>query len=297
MWSTMRGRIFILFLMVLTTAACSDFRKLQKSTNWREKYDAAVRYYERGEKGDYIKASILFEEVLPLIRGTEEAEKANFFYAYCHYHQRLFVESAFYFESFYQTYSRSEFAEEAMYMHAHSLFLDSPVVELDQTSSVEAIAAMQTFINRYPQSEYAEQATTTIDELQKKLEEKAYQNAVLYKKLSQHNSAVIAFENFSKDYPDSKLNEDIRFFKLESQYLYAKRSITSKQKERYQKAIDFYHNFVDSYTSSKFAKDAERIYDDCKKWMDGVAVPESDPKSDPKSDVETSKNEDSNNNN
>jgi outer membrane protein assembly factor BamD len=285
----MSGRIFILFLALWTTAACSDFRKLQKSTNWREKYDAALRYYQRGERGDYIKASTLFEEVLPLIRGTEEAEKANFYYAYCHFHQRLYVESAFYFESFYQTYSRSDFAQEAMYMHAHSLFLDSPVVELDQTSSIEAIAAMQNFINRYPSSEYAEQATTTINELQQKLEEKAYHNAVLYKKLSQHNSAVIAFDNFSKDYPDSKLNEEISFFKLESQYLYARRSITSKQKERYEKAIEFYNNFIGSYANSKFAKDADGIYEDCKKFIDEIAVPNSD--------VETSNNEESSNNN
>ncbi len=271
-WSIMRGRFVVFFLAVWTLVACSDFRKLQKSTNWREKYDAAVRYYERGEKGDYIKASMLFEEILPIIRGTEEAEKANFYYAYSHFHQGLYVESAFYFKSFYETYSRSEFAMESMYMHAHSLFLDSPVKELDQTSSIEAVSAMQQFINRYPSSEYTEQASNTINELQRKLEAKAYNNAVLYKKLSQHNSAVIAFENFSKDYPDSELNEEINFFKLESQYLYARRSIPSKQKERYEKTIEFYQNFLESYPNSNFAKDAQRIYQDSKKWIDEAAA-------------------------
>ena len=276
MWSTMRGRILVMFLAVITLGSCSDFRRLQKSTDWHEKYEAAVRYYQRGDKGDYIKASILFEEILPIIRGTEEAEKANFYYAYCHFHQRLFVESAFYFKSFYETYSRSDFALESMYMHAHSLFLDSPVVELDQTSSIEAITAMQQFINRHPTSEYTAQASQTIDELQRKLEAKAYQNAVLYKKLSQHNSAVIAFENFSKDYPDSDLNEEINFFKLESQYLYAKRSISSKQKERYEKAIDFCNYFIENYASSNFAKEAERIFEDCKKWISNAAAQNKD---------------------
>lgn len=246
---------------------CSEFRKLQKSTDWRIKYDAAVNYYERGDKGDYIKASMLLEEILPIITGMPEAENANFYFAYCHFHQNLFVESAFYFKTFYETYSRSEFALESMYLRAYSLFLDSPVEELDQSSSAEAIAAMQQFLNLYPETEYSGQATATINELQRKLESKAYRNALLYKKLSQYNSAVITFENFSKDYPDSQYNEEVNYLKLESQYLYSKRSISSKQKERYEKAIEIYIYFIENYTDSKFAKDAERINDDCRKWM------------------------------
>ena len=139
----MGRRLLFSFLSLLILMGCSDFRKIQKSTDWREKYDAAIRYYERGDKGDYIKASMLFEEILPIIRGMPEAENANFYYAYCHFHQHLYVEGAFYFKTFYETYSRSEFAMESMYMYAYSLFMDSPVEELDQSSSAEAIAAMR----------------------------------------------------------------------------------------------------------------------------------------------------------
>jgi outer membrane protein assembly factor BamD len=263
----MGSKLLISLLSLSILIGCSEFRRLQKSTDWRIKYDAAVNYYERGDKGDYIKASMLLEEILPIITGMPEAENANFYFAYCHFHQNLFVESAFYFKTFYETYSRSDFALESMYMHAYSLFLDSPVEELDQSSSAEAIAAMQQFLNLYPETEYSGQATATINELQRKLESKAYRNARLYKKLSQHNSAVIAFENFSKDYPDSQYNEEVIYLKLESQYLYSKRSISSKQKERYEKAIEIYIYFIENYTDSKFAKDAERINDDCRKWM------------------------------
>ena len=263
----MGSKLLISLLSLSILIGCSEFRKLQKSTDWRIKYDAAVNYYERGDKGDYIKASMLLEEILPIITGMPEAENANFYFAYCHFHQNLFVESAFYFKTFYETYSRSEFALESMYMHAYSLFLDSPVEELDQSSSAEAIAAMQQFLNLYPETEYSGQATATINELQRKLESKAYRNALLYKKLSQYNSAVITFENFSKDYPDSQYNEEVNYLKLESQYLYSKRSISSKQKERYEKAIEIYIYFIENYTDSKFAKDAERINDDCRKWM------------------------------
>ena len=263
----MSRRIFFILCLVSVSLGCSDFRKLQKSTDWREKYDAAVKYYERGDRGDYTKASMLLEEILPIIRGMPEAENANFYYAYCHFHQSLYVESAFYFKSFYETYSRSEYAMESMYMHAYSLFLDSPVEALDQSSSAEAIGAMQIFLNTHPDTKYTGQATATINELQRKLETKAYNNALLYKKLSQHNSAVIAFENFSKDYPDSQFNEEVNFLKLESQYIYARRSVSSKQNERYEKAIEIYDYFIQNYSDSKFAKEATRINNECKKWM------------------------------
>ena len=259
--------LLIPLLALMMLMGCSEFRKLQKSTDWREKYDAAVKYYERGDKGDYIKASMLLEEILPIIRGMPEAEQANFYFAYCHFHQSLYVESAFYFQSFYDTYSRSEFAMESLYMHAYSLFLDSPVVDLDQSSSSEAISSMQQFLNLYPNSEHTGQATATINELQRKLETKAYNNATLYKKLSQHNSAVIAFENFSRDFPDSQYNEEVNFLKLESQHAYAKRSIVAKQKERYDKAIEIYDYFIGNYSDSKFAKDAARINKDCREWV------------------------------
>ncbi|GJM27612.1 MAG: outer membrane protein assembly factor BamD [Cyclobacteriaceae bacterium] len=258
---------FLTILSLLILMGCSEFRKLQKSTDWREKYEASVKYYERGDRGDYVKASMLLEEILPLIRGMPEAEQANFYYAYCHFHQSLFVESAYYFKTFYETYSRSEFAMESMYMYAYSLFLDSPVEELDQSSSAEAIGAMQQFLNLYPDTKYSGQATATINELQRKLESKAYNNAILYKKLSQHNSAVIAFENFSKDFPDSKYNEEVHFLKLESQYIYARRSISTKQKERYEKAIEIYDYFIENYSDSKFAKEATRLNSECRKWM------------------------------
>ena len=247
-------------LVIVISTGCSKFRKIQKNPDWKVKYDAAVKYYERGERGDYMKAALLFEEVLPLIRGTKEAEKAQFYFAYAQYHQRLYIQSAYHFKSFYETYSRSDYAQESMYLHAYSLFLDSPVLELDQTSSVEAIQSMQNFLNQYPESEYKEQANATINELQQKLELKAYNNSKLYKKLRQFNSAVIAFGNFYKDFPDSKLNEEIYYLQIEAQHDYAKASIYRKQQERYQKTADYYLAFLEKHPDSKYLKEAQKFY-------------------------------------
>ena len=248
-------------VLVIIFSSCNNFRKIQKSGDWELKYRAAMEYYDKEE---YFKAATLFEEIIPILRGRPEAERVQFYFAYAHYYQKQYILSSHYFQTFFTIYSRSELAEEAMYMHAYSLFLDSPDFYLDQTSSYDAIYAMQSFLNTYPNSGYKQQANQIIDQLQVKLEE----NAMQFYKLEKYHggeglrAALISFENFQKDYPDSRLNEDISFFKIECSYKLAKNSIRSRQRERLMETIDYYEFFIDTYPSSENVRDAENIYID-----------------------------------
>jgi outer membrane protein assembly factor BamD len=256
----MRLSILILVGLGVFLGSCSRFRKIQKSVDWRVKYEAALDYYE---SGDYYRAVVLLEEIMPFARTEKEGEKALFYYAYCYYnYKNQYLLASHYFKNFYQTYNRSEFAQEAYYMHAYCLYLDSPLYNLDQTSTNEAISTMQNFLNRYPDSEYSEKATAIIDELQIKLEKKAYENSRQYYRLSKFKSAVIAFENFENGYPDSEYIEEVRFLKIDAQYNLAKLSIYTKQKERFLKAIEYYEEFVERYPESSFLKTAQNIYGD-----------------------------------
>ncbi|MEP1094750.1 MAG: outer membrane protein assembly factor BamD [Cyclobacteriaceae bacterium] len=254
----MRGtRLSIFFILTLTLFGCSKFRKIQKSPDWKVKYEAALQYYE-DEK--YNKTTVLLEEILPIIRGTAEAELGNFYFAYAYYNQKQYILSAHHFQEFVTIYGRSEYVLEASYMHAYSLYLQSPEYQLDQTSTYEAIAAMQNFINKYPTSEYASDADKVIDELQVKLETKAYNTAKLYHKLRRYKSALVAFKNFRSDYPDSDFNEEIFYLNIETSFDLAEASIATRQEERYKSTIAFYEEFIDKYPSSEFIKEAEKIY-------------------------------------
>lgn len=251
---------YIVLAMWLLVSSCSDFRKIMKSSDWQEKYNAALKYYK--EK-DYYRSTVLLEDILPIIRGTKTAEEAQFYYAYAHYYQRKYILSAHYFKQFYDTYSRSDKAQEAMFMHAYSLYLESPNASLDQSSTEEAIQAIQRFINRYPYSEYKDRAEAVLAETRLKLERKAYDNALLYYKLSQYKAAIIAFDNFQRDFPDSDFNEEIGYWKLAAQFELAEQSIQTKQKERYYTTIEYYQSFIDRYPESKFVQEAESIYETC----------------------------------
>lgn len=256
MRSTIYQIIFLSFLLTFSVG-CSKFQKIRKSPDWETKYEAALKYYE--EK-DYYRTNILLEEILPIIRGTEQAEMANFIYAYSYYYQDQYILSAHYFKTFSEVYSRSEYAMEAKYMHAYSLYMQSPSYELDQTSTYEAIAALQILINQYPYSDYAVKADELIDELQVKLERKAYENAKMYYTIVRYKAALVAFDNFKRDYPDSDYQDEIAYYAVDAAYQYAMVSVPSKQKERFETAVTNYEYLVDRFPDSKYVKDAEKIY-------------------------------------
>ena len=246
----------ILSLLVLYIG-CSQFRSIQKSDDWKLKYDAALNYYE---KKDYYRAIILFDQINPYIRGSAEAELVQFYYAYAHYYQKEYLLASHYFKNFHDTYNRSEYAEESFYMYGFSLYKQSPIYNLEQSSTIEAITAIQTFLNRYPGSEYRSEATIIQAELRLKMEKKAFENAKLYFTLGRLNSALIALDNFRKDYPDALLAEDASFLLVQASYKYAKESIPSKQKERFYDCVENYEEFIDSYPGSKYLKDIQNYY-------------------------------------
>ncbi|ALI98068.1 outer membrane protein assembly factor BamD [Rufibacter tibetensis] len=251
-----------ILLLVLLMSACGQYNKILKSDDVDKKYAAALSYYEKEE---YEKAGALLEDLMPLLKGRSEYERANFLYAYTKYHQQLYLESSFHFISFGQTFPRSQFAEEAAFMNAKSLSNESPSVNLDQQSTAQAMSALQEFMRRYPQSKYMADANKIYDELSRKIEVKAFDSAKQYYKLTNYDpqyykAAVVALENFRKSFPSSVYNEEAAYLRIDAQYNYARESIESKQRERYLEVISMYQTYVDAYPNSKFLRDAERLY-------------------------------------
>ncbi|WP_018623156.1 outer membrane protein assembly factor BamD [Spirosoma luteum] len=257
---------WLLFLL----SSCSPFSKLQKSGNDEEKYKGAVQYYNKGE---WYKAGLLFEELIPVLKGSTESEMAQFYYAYTQFRQSQYLLSATLFKKFYETFARSDYAQEAMYMYAYSLYKDTPSFNLDQSNTLTATAALQDFINIYPDSKYRDDATKQILELREKLERKAYEKAKLYFKTSGFNiasykSAVISINNFQREFPDSEYNEELAYMKVDAEFSLAQNSLETKQKERYQDAISYHQAFIDKYPNSKYLKQSEKMFETSQKEID-----------------------------
>jgi outer membrane protein assembly factor BamD len=252
-----RSSYLLLAAALLLVSSCSKFRSIQKSDDWRVRYEAGLDYFA---KKDYYRASLLFEDILPIVRGLPEGEKVEFNLAYCQYYERTYLLAANQFKTFYETYGRSQNAEEAKFMYAYSLFSSAPSSNLDQREGIEAMDAMQVFINQYPDSRFRDKAVEVIAVSQEKLERKGFDNARQYLKLRNYQAAIISFGNFRKNYPDSKYNEEVAYLIVVAQYRLAERSLSNLQTKRYRLVLESYKELVDSYPDSKFIKDAEKLY-------------------------------------
>ena len=255
------SRLTVLFLLVSTLflgSCASGYQRLLKSTDVNKKYEAAVNYYD---KGDFFRAGTLLEDLIPLLKGRPEAEKAQFYFANTNYKQKNYVLSAFYFKSFIDTYPNSSYSEEGSFLHAKSLFLESPGYELDQTNTVSALESIQDFINRYPESKFKAETENMSQELQKKLENKAFESARLYFQLRYNQAAVVALTNFQQQYPASAYAEQAAFLRLNAQYAWAQESVELKQRERFQEAVSYYQQFIDAFPKSRNLRVAQDMYD------------------------------------
>ena len=250
--------LFAAFSFALLLSACSDYNKILKSDSVDKKLAAAFKYYD---SKDYYRAGTLFEQVIPLIRGREEAERVQFLYAYTQYYEKSYALSAFEFKNFYDTYGRSPYAEESLFLYAKSLYADSPEFNLDQTNTETSIAAIQDFLNRYPESKFADEANKMYEELAAKLERKAFESAKLYHQMRYYQAAVTAFNSFERSYPSSAFNEEASYYKIISQFNLAEQSVPEKQRERYFDTIGFYQAFIDKYPNSRLLKSAENYYE------------------------------------
>lgn len=265
--------ILLGFVAVAGLSSCGKFEKFRKSADLPTKYKAAVNYYK---KKDFSKAGILFDEIMPLMKGDSTQELATFYQAYCDFNLGSYTLASSHFKKFAEVFSRSAFAEEAIYMSAFSLYKDSPNFNLDQTGTLAAINEIQSYLNNYPETKFMADCSNIIKELRKKLERKAYEKAKLYYKTSPFNiaslkSSVIEITNFQRDFPDSDFIEEMAYIKILAQFDLAKSTIESKQKERYADASKFYLDLIDKYPQSSFLKEGEKMYEQSNKEVDRIA--------------------------
>jgi len=262
-------QLIILFLAVIQFGCNKEtFQKILKSDDYELKYQKAKAYYAE-EK--WQKAMQLFEQLIPYEKGKERGEEVLYYYSMCNYNVKDYILAGYYFRYFTSTYPTSEYAEECLFLSSYCYYLDSPKASLDQTPTDQAILEFELFLSLYPNSTKIDTCNTLIDELRSKLIEKSYVNSKLYYDLGYYNAAAISFDNSLTDYPETPYKEDILYYQIKSYYEYANKSITTKQKERYQKAIKKYKLYVKHFPEGKYLKEITKINADCLKQIENLS--------------------------
>lgn len=245
-----------MLLGLLIISSCSDYQKALKSEDVATKFKMGDSLFKAGK---FSKANRLFEQILPQYRGKPQAQKLTYMHAKSFYETKDYYLSGYQFERFANAYPQSEKLEEALFLSAKSKYMLSPIYSKDQEETKEAIDKLQLFINDYPNSEYTQEASKLVQELDFKLEKKAYEIARQYNRIYDYRASIKAFDNFFVDYPGSKLREKAMYYRLHSASELAINSVTWKKEERLNSANGYHDGFKKAYPNSEFIKEVDKM--------------------------------------
>ena len=273
----MKKYIIIALVSGSVLTSCGEYNKVLKSTDYEYKYEAAKSYFGKGQN---TKAAAILEELITILKGTDKAEESLYMLGMTYYNQGDFITASHYFSTYYNTYPRGTYTEQARFYSGKALFLDTPEPRLDQSSTYKAIQELQMFMEYFPASNRHQEAQQMIFDWQDKLVMKDYMAARLYYDLGSYTgnssysttgnnylACIVTAQNALKDYPYTKLREDISILLLRAKYDMAKESVEEKKEERMRDAIDEYYAFKNEFPESKYIKEVENIYKDAKKYV------------------------------
>ena len=101
-----------------------------------------------------------------------------------------------------------------------------------------------------------------------RMAERSYLNAYTYYKILRYDSAIIAFRNALKKYPDSHRREDIMYYITMSAYKFADNSVASKQSDRFMDMLDSYYSFVMEFPESKYREELDKAAEVAKRYIE-----------------------------
>lgn len=261
---------FIQNLIVVAAVAamflsCSGLSKVAKSGDPELMYNTALRLY-KAEK--WTRASDMFDACAGYYIGSEREDSIAFFSARSKFKNRDYHEASANLDEFRRKFGRSLFIEDAEGMFAMCEYYLSPEPSRDQTQTAKAIVTLNTFIERYPNSERVEPFRQIIEELTTRLHEKNFLNAYTYFKVQRYKSAVVAFKNALKNYDNTTYREQIMYYIVVSNYRLAHNSVAEKQADRYLAMLDSYYSFIEEYADSKYKKELDRYFKEAKDFID-----------------------------
>lgn len=260
-------RTYLIVLLILIGSSCSEYQKLLNSSDYDLKYEKAKEFYEMEE---YIRASALFEELMPVFKGTDKSEDVFYHYAYCYYYQADYTMAGYYFRNFVATFPNSALAEECSFMNAYCYYKDSPISNLDQANTFKAIQELQEFVNKNPYSSRQEECNQLISELNDKLVKKSFNSAKLYFDLKDYKASIVALNNSLREYPETIYREELMYLILKSSYELARNSVAEKVKSRFEQTLEAYHGLIEEFPETEHLREAKRIKENVDKSLGGA---------------------------
>jgi outer membrane protein assembly factor BamD len=242
-------------------ASCKNSDLIQRGDSLEVAFEKAMAFYE---KEDYSNASQAFETVVQIARGTEYGQDAQFYLAGSYYNDGRYLLAASEYERFISLFPRVERRQEAQFKEAYSYYKLSPRYKLDQKYTRMAIEKFQLYNSRFPNSDKVNEAGKYISEMRTKLAKKLYHSGDLYLRTDRYDAAIIYYDLTIDKYPETKWAQRALVDEIKTYSIYADRSVASKQRERYQKAVEAYEKFIQLFPNGEYRQEAEELVDEAR---------------------------------
>ena len=86
------------------------------------------------------------------------------------------------------------------------------------------------------------------------------ENAKIYNTISDYKAAMVAFDNFMINFPGTIYKEKALYYKLDSAYLLAINSVSSKMKERLETAKTAYTSLIKFKADTEYKSKADEMF-------------------------------------
>ena len=244
-------------MLVMMASCATEYDKLLKGNDIPSKYAKAFEYYEAGK---YSKSAELFESLSIATRGTAQDDTVQFYWAMSNYRFKDFITAESNFNQFITVFPLSPFTEQARFYYIDCLYRSTYRYELDQTPTYKALNELNRYMSLYPDSKYILDCTMMKEDLEDRLDKKAFEAAHLYYHMEDYLAAHYALKNVLKDNAENRYREQILYYTAMASYKYASLSVPEKQRERMLVFFDDYLNFIGEYPESELRRELDTIY-------------------------------------
>ncbi|MBP7767558.1 MAG: outer membrane protein assembly factor BamD [Prevotella sp.] len=270
----MKNIVLAALTTILLLSSCAqEFNTVYKSQDFRYKYEYAKECFANGK---YTRASSLLQELIVQQKGTQDAQESLYMLGMSEFMNRDYETASETFKRYVKSYPRGVYAELAEFYAGEALYMSTPEPRLDQSQTVQAIAAYQEYLDLYLDAKYKDKAQKRLFALQDKLVDKELRSAQLYYDLgsyfgncgrgeNNYTACIVTAQNAIKDYPYTDKREDFALLIMKSKFELAQQSVDAKKLERFQDAEDECYGFINEYPDSKERKRAEDYIEKCKK--------------------------------
>ncbi|GAA5520727.1 outer membrane protein assembly factor BamD [Aliifodinibius salicampi] len=254
-------RLVCILFLAAAFISCKNENLIQRGDSIDVAYKKAMGLYQSGDYSDAAKA---FETVIQIGRGTEYGREAQYYLAESYFNDERYMLAASEYSRYVTLHPRSDKREDAQFKEAISYYKLSPRYKLDQKHTRTAIEKFRLYNSRYPNSDRVDEAAKYITELRSKLAKKLYYAADLYLRTDRYEAAIVYYDLTIDDYPESIWAQRALVDKIDTYVTYADRSVASKQRERYQSAVEAYETFIQLFPDGKYRSEAEDHVDEAR---------------------------------